>query len=122
MGRRRGRPPLIAYASRADPDDPSRVIVGSNTTVQGAGPEIDGPLRRRPAAVRRVVHEPAPTEVFDPSVAVREEAPGWIWLDGSLQATRDGELRLCDRGAAACATGAEVVGIDPATLGSGTPA
>ena len=52
-------------------------------------------------------------------MAVREEAPGWIWLDGSLQANPDGELRLCDRHAAACATGAEVVGIDPATLGSG---
>jgi len=110
---------LVVYATRADPDDASRVIVGSNTTVQGSGPETDGPPETTCSGSSWVVHEPAPGEVFDPSVAVREEAPGWIWLDGSLQANPDGELRLCDRHAAGCATGAEVVGIDPATLGSG---
>ena len=34
-------------------------------------------------------------------------------------ATDAGEVRLCDRAAAGCATGARVVGIDPASLAGG---
>ena len=109
---------LIAYATRVDPDDPSRVIVGSDVTVQGAGPETDGPPETTCDSAGWLVHQPAPGEVFDPSVAVEEEAPGWIWLEGSLEATDDGEVRLCDHQEPGCARRAEVVGIDPATLGS----
>ena len=107
---------LIAFATREDPDDPTRVIVGSNITVQGTGPETDGPSDPSCPGAAWVAHRPARGEVFDPSVALAEEPPGWIWLEGSLHATDDGGVRLCDRGDADCATGAKVVGIDPATL------
>jgi hypothetical protein len=111
---------LIAYATRAAPDDPSRVIVGSDTTVQGHGPATDGPPETTCSGASWLVHEPTPGEVFDPSVAVTEEAPGWIWLEGSLEATGDGGVRLCDGGDGDCTTWAEVVGIDPASVGSGS--
>ena len=111
---------LIAYATRLAADDPSRVIVGSDTTVQGRGPETDGPPETTCDGASWLVHEPAPGEVFDPSVAVAEEPPGWIWLEGSLETTDQGGVRLCDRGEEPCTTGADVVGIDPATLGGDT--
>ena len=110
---------LIAYATRVAPDDPSRVIVGSDTTVQGRGSETDGPPETTCGGAPWLVHEPVPDEVFDPSVAVNEEAPGWIWLEGSLEPTDDGGLILCDGREANCESGAEVVGIDPASVGSG---
>jgi hypothetical protein len=63
-----------------------------------------------------VMHEPAPDEVFDPSVAADEEPPGWIWLEGRLEAV-GGQALMCDDVAASdCATGAVVRGIDPAKL------
>jgi hypothetical protein len=107
---------LIAYATRVDPDDRSRVIVGSDVTVQGRGPETDGPPETTCDGAAWLVHQPAPGEVFDPSVAVDEEPPGWIWLEGSLEATDDGEVRLCDHQDPGCGRRAKVVGIDPATL------
>jgi hypothetical protein len=107
---------LIAFAMREDPDNPSRVIVGSNITVQGTGPGADGQPDPSCSGAAWVAHRPAPGEVFDPSVALAEEPPGWIWLEGSLRAADDGRVRLCDRGDPDCATGAKVVGIDPATL------
>jgi len=109
---------LVVFASRPAPDDPTRLIVGSDTTVQGRGPETDGPPETS-CDGSWVVHRPAAGEVFDPSVAVDGEPPGWIWLEGSLATTGAGEVRLCDRAAAGCATGARVVGIDPATLDGG---
>lgn len=61
-------------------------------------------------------HSATSDEIFDPSVAADVEPPGWIWLEGSLTATGD-EVHLCDgRPAAACETGAVVVGIDPAKV------
>ena len=111
---------LIAHATRAAPDDPSRVIVGSGTTVQGRGPETDGPPETTCSGASWLVHAPTPGEVFDPSVAVREEAPGWIWLEGSLEAAENGGLILCDGREGNCESGAEVVGIDPASVGSGS--
>ena len=86
--------------------------------MQGRDPETDGPPETTCSGAAWLVHEPTPGEVFDPSVAVTEEAPGWIWLEGSLAVTDEGGVRLCDRGEADCATGAEVVGIDPAGVGS----
>ena len=62
-----------------------------------------------------LVHEPLAEEVFDPSVAIEEEPPGWVWMDGSLVAV-GGQALLCDR-AADCATGAVARGIDPANVG-----
>lgn len=112
---------LIAFATRPAADDPSRVIVGSDTTVQGRGAETDGPPETTCEDASWLVHEPAPGEVFDPSVAVDQEAPGWIWLEGALEADDRGDVMLCDRAEPGCATGARVVGIDPATIGSDTP-
>ena len=109
---------LVVFATRPAPDDPSRVIVGSDTTVQGRGAETDGPPETT-CDGSWVVHRPADGEVFDPSVAVEEEPPGWIWLEGSLSATDAGEVRLCDRAATDCATWARVGGIDPASLAGG---
>ena len=61
------------------------------------------------------MHEPADGEAFDPSVAAEEEPPGWIWLEGHLEAI-GGQTLLCDGPANACATGAVVPGIDPAKV------
>ena len=110
---------LVVFATRSAPDDPSRLVVGSDTTTQGRAPETDGPPATTCSGSSWVVHQPAPGEVFDPSVAVSEEPPGWIWLDGSLTTTAAGEAWLCDRVAADCSTGAAVGGIDPATLAGG---
>ena len=111
---------LIVHATRSAPDDASRVIVGTDTTVQGRGPETDGPPDTTCSGSTWLVHRPDPGEVFDPSVAAREEAPGFVWLEGSLEATEAGELRLCDREPASCASWADVVGIDPATVDGGS--
>ena len=60
-------------------------------------------------------HGPRANEIFDPSVAVDQEPPGWIWLEGTLTAV-DGEARLCDGLEAECEAWAVASGIDPATL------
>jgi hypothetical protein len=71
-----------------------------------------------PPGARWLTHAPAPAEVFDPSVAADEEPPGWIWLEGRLEAV-DGQAVLCDDVAhSGCATGAVVRGIDPAKIGA----
>jgi len=107
---------LIAYATRPAPDDPSRVIVGSDTTIQGRGAETGGPPDTTCAGGEWLVHQPASEEVFDPSVAASEEPPGFVWLEGSLVTTAAGEVALCDRDQPQCAIWAEVVGIDPANV------
>ena len=43
-----------------------------------------------------LIHEPVPDEIFDPSVALDQEPPGWIWLDGTLALQGDGSILLCD--------------------------
>ncbi len=107
---------LVAFASRASPDDPSRVVVGSDTSVQGRGPETDGPPETTCPDNSWVMHEPEPGETFDPSVAGDQEPPGWIWLEGTVQVV-DGEVRLCDGSTDdECDAFAAVIGIDPATV------
>jgi hypothetical protein len=108
---------LVAFASRRVADDASRVIVGSDTSVQGrAAPNGNPPSAT--CADGWVTHAPQPGEVFDPSVAVDQEPPGWIWLEGALGIGDDGTVQLCDRGtdALACERSAGVNGIDPALL------
>lgn len=108
---------LVAFASRPKPDDASRVIVGSDTSVQGrANPTANPPSAT--CADGWVTHAPQPGEVFDPSVAVDQEPPGWIWLEGALGIGVDGTVRLCDPGTdvLTCERSARVVGIDPALL------
>lgn len=63
-----------------------------------------------------VMHRPDPGDVFDPSVAVDVEPPGWIWLEGRLEVAGEQVLLCDDVEAAGCATGAVVSGIDPARL------
>lgn len=65
-----------------------------------------------PAGSAWVTHEPGPGEAFDPSVAVDQEPPGWIWLEGHLEVA-GGVVKLCDA-PGACDTWAPVGGIDPA--------
>jgi hypothetical protein len=105
---------LVAFASRASPEDPSRVIVGSDTTVQG-GRALEGEPSAC-AADDLLIHEPERDEIFDPSVAGEQEPPGWIWLEGTVTVV-DGEVRLCDGLMDdGCDAFAEVIGIDPATV------
>jgi len=109
---------LVAFSARPSPDDPSRVIVGSDTTARGRIAETDeGPDTTCPEHAW-VVHEPQPDETFDPSVAVDQEPPGWIWLEGTARVV-EGEVRLCDGRADGCGTSAATIGIDPASLGDG---
>ena len=63
-----------------------------------------------------VMHEPDAPEVFDPSVAADEEPPGWIWLEGRLEAIGNQALLCDDLEVADCETGAAVPGINPAKL------
>jgi hypothetical protein len=107
---------LVAFAGRRAPEDASRVIVGSDTVVQGraaASAEIpDG------CGGGFMVHQPQGDETFDPSVAADQEPPGWIWTEGMLRVV-DGEVRLCDGLSDACDAYAETIGIDPAAAGPG---
>ena len=112
---------LVAYATRPAPDDSTRVIVGSDTAVQGRAAQTDGPPDTS-CQGSWLVHQPEPGALFDPSVAVDQEAPGWIWLDGSLERDGEGRLRLCDGAAADCETWADVSGIDPASVRGKAPA
>lgn len=107
---------LVAFASRPSPDDASRVIVGSNTSVQGVGAQTDGPPDTDCPGNAWVTHQPESGETFDPSVAADQEPPGWIWLEGTLREV-DGQVHLCDGLTAGCEAQAEVTGIDPATHG-----
>lgn len=92
--------------------DDGRAVVGHDGSpagrAEGERPPSDG--------CDHVVHGPEPGDLFDPSVAANEEPPGWIWLEGRLEAVGD-EVMLCDDPRADdCPTGAAVPGIDPATL------
>jgi len=104
---------LIAYpVSRTD--DEQRMVVGSagNPTPGSADASTLGGCDGDEA----VMHEPDPGEAFDPSVAADEEPPGWIWIEGRLEAI-GGQALLCDDvDATDCETGAVVHGIDPAKL------
>ena len=103
---------LIAYPVQQT--DAGRVSVGRDGSPAG---ERDG-FAPPAEACDAVMHEPEAGEVFDPSVAADEEPPGWIWLEGRLQAL-GGQVLLCDDlQATDCPTGAVVPGIDPAQLAS----
>lgn len=103
-------PGLTRFTARLT-DDGRHVVVQRGTSVAPAGAGTE------PACTTRVAHEPAASEVFDPSVAADLEPPGWIWLSGTLRSI-GGQALLCDGEAASgdCATGAVARGIDPAGL------
>jgi hypothetical protein len=95
-------------------DDGRSVIVG--TTGEPAPPHEPQPGTWACEGESRARHEPETGEVFDPSVAADEEPPGWIWLEGRLEAI-GGQALLCDDlDANDCETGAVVRGIDPGRL------
>lgn len=93
-------------------DDGGRIRVAADGTAAGQLDDVAVPVA---CDGSQVVHAPAPGEIFDPSVAADEEPPGWIWLEGRLVAEA-GEAILCDGLSGACATFAEVGGIDPAVI------
>ena len=94
---------LISFASRPAADDQSRVVVGSDTSVQGRGPETDEWPGQNCPADTWVSHRPPSGETFDPSVAVEQEPPGWVWLEGSVRVVGE-EVRLCYRASDACSS------------------
>jgi hypothetical protein len=103
---------LVVYPVRSV-EDGSRIAVGSDGQSAGIAPgeriPLDCPTNDW------AIHQPEPGEVFDPSVAVDQEPPGWIWLEGELVSTGS-EVRLCDGRDGQCLTGAPVRGIDPARV------
>jgi hypothetical protein len=110
---------MVAHDVRPSPEDPSRIIVGSDAAAQGRGPETGGPPDPACPANAWVMHEARAGETFDPSVAVEQEPPGWIWLEGTARVV-DGEVRICDGRTGGCEASADTVGIDPASLRGGT--
>lgn len=102
---------LVRYPVRHGQDDLLVVAADgrSRGIAEGERVALDCPTRTW------VTHRPVPGEAFDPSVAVEQEPPGWIWLEGSLQAVA-GEVRLCDGPDGGCGTYAHVAGIDPALV------
>ena len=108
---------LAVFAVRPFEGDPSRIVVGPDTSIQG---RADAPDRvsSPDCAGGLVFHEPGANETFDPSVAVDQEPPGWIWLEGTMRLV-DGEVRLCDGLDDGCETFAETSGIEPASAADG---
>ena len=109
---------LVAFAARPAADDPPRVIVSSDTAVQGRALATD----RQPDTACRgegwVTHQPKSSDIFDPSVAIDREPLGWIWLEGTARVADD-EVRLCDGLADSCQSYADTRGIDPASITDG---
>jgi hypothetical protein len=102
---------LVAYPVRLEAD--GEAVVGRDGRPSGTS---YGAIAIGCDGDEAVTHEPVPDEVFDPSVAADEEPPGWIWLEGRLEAI-GGQALLCDGVEATdCETGAAVPGIDPAKL------
>lgn len=63
-----------------------------------------------------VLHRAPLDEIFDPSVAIEVEPPGWAWLQGTLMPIGNQAL-LCDGIApGGCPSGAVASGIDPARV------
>ena len=104
---------LIVYPTAAGTDG-SEVVVGAEGTSSPEFRDVSGSYECD--ANQAVMHVPAEGEAFDPSVAADEEPPGWIWLEGRLEAIGNQALLCDDLAAADCATGAAVPGIDPAKL------
>ena len=100
---------------------PTRATAGGDELVVGAGGSPSGAIASDTVPTCEVntfvVHEPREGEVFDPSVAADEEPPGWVWLEGRLEAI-GGQAMLCDPGRD-CASGAVARGIDPAKVATG---
>lgn len=115
----RGTRGMTAYATAPGNEDASRVVVQSATSVRPVATEKRQP-RYTCGPGDWVAHRAEPDEIFDPSVAVDTEPPGWIWLEGTLISIEDRAL-LCDgiSPTDGCPSGVTANGIDPATLPAG---
>lgn len=91
-----------------------QVVVRDAAAPAGEAPAETGALDCPPGSAWEL-HAPPEDEIFDPSVAADREPPGWIWMEGTLTADGD-EVQLCDGLDGACASGASVLGIDPARV------
>ena len=108
---------LLSYGLQALPNRSDLIAVTTATSrVDGTAA---GPRTGAGCAEPWLIHEPAPDELFDPSVALDQEAPGWVWLDGTLALQGDGTTLLCDTQSAGCETFATATGIDPAYFSVG---
>jgi hypothetical protein len=103
---------LVVYPTSTDG---LRITVQPQGTPAVVAPEADPRAERDCSTLELVGHGPADGEVFDPSVAVDQEPPGWVYLEGTLVADDD-EVALCDGLEGRCASGARVTGIDPALV------
>lgn len=106
---------LTVYATSRQDGDAARVRVDARSSV-------------RPLAVEErlisyscgpgdwVLHRARADEIFDPSVAIQVEPPGWAWLQGTLLPIGNQAL-LCDGiDPGDCPSGAVARGIDPARV------
>lgn len=109
---------LLGYGLQALPDRTDLIAV-TTATFRIDRAAAAGPRTGAGCGEPWVVHEPPPDDVFDPSVALDQEPPGWVWLDGTLTLQGDGTTLLCDTQAAGCETSATVSGIDPAYFSVG---
>ncbi|MGH2446878.1 MAG: hypothetical protein ACRDGD_12700 [Candidatus Limnocylindria bacterium] len=105
---------MTAYATTPAGGDTSRLRVEAQTSVRPVAAE-ERMLQYTCDPGDWIAHRAQPDEVFDPSVAVDQEPPGWIWLSGTLVAAGD-EIALCDGASSACERSAPVRGIDPAKV------
>ena len=94
------------------------MVVSSETSAQGRALETDAPPDTACRGEGWVTHQPDGGEIFDPSVAIDQEPPGWIWLEGTVRVADD-EVRLCDGLEERCRTYAVTRGIDPAGMTDG---
>jgi hypothetical protein len=109
---------MSAHATTPVTDDPSRIRVEAQTSVRPVAAE-ERQISYSCGPADWVVHRALPDEIFDPSIAVEGEPPGWTWLEGTLLPIGNQAL-LCDGlDAVDCPTGAVANGIDPATLPPG---
>ena len=103
---------LSVYRTRPS-GEAGRVIVESSATIATGGPATSREVDCEPSDL--ATHGTDEDQVFDPSVAIDQEPPGWIWLEGTLTPADD-EARLCDGLARGCEEWAVASGIDPANL------
>lgn len=104
---------LLSYGLQAVPDRTDLIAV-TTATSRVDHPAAPGPRAGAGCSEPWLIHEPVPDEIFDPSVALDQEPPGWIWLDGTLALQGDRSILLCDAQVAGCATSATLSGINAA--------
>lgn len=106
---------LTTHATSGVNGDASRVRVVAQTSVRPLAAE-ERLISYSCGPADWVRHRAQPGEIFDPSVAIEVEPPGWAWLQGTLLPIGT-QARLCDGiDAGDCPSGAVASGIDPARV------